>query len=195
MTCQIKKQVRHTVLARELDEDRFAISDFETDILHDFAMEGFAAIADEAHMVKHDDQTGIDAVSYNEQLELETDADEDEIIDKDDDESGETDVAVKEVTGESHRVGEKLSYDKTDLIVFSIDGLEDDIKRYTVVQQFIRMALINFVIMRWWLLKAQPDLASNSQALYDSSLEKVRFNSIRNLQRKDGSIPYSNALI
>ncbi len=171
-------------------EDDYAISGNEVQELHDSVMEGAALISNYASMVKHYTQTGIDALTYYEDLEIPTEAAT--YTDPDADVEGDetitspdgNEIMVGDIQNRQHSSGEKLSRSIGDLVLFSVDDLEDDQVRYTVVQQFIRQALIAFVLYKWFALNGVGEQAAVHYQEFERAAGDVRFSSVRNHRRR-----------
>lgn len=191
-----KERTFRKCLALKLDPDSYAISGHETGQLHLFALEGASKIANHASMIKYHSQTGIDALSFYQDLETPEDADS--YVDPDsetandetvEDPDGNT-ILVSDIAGREHESGEKLSKEIQDLIVFQIDDLEEDYNRYTVVQQFIKSALTNYILYKWWELMGQYNEAKVEMAAFMDMADDVRFNAVSTNKQKNVARPY-----
>lgn len=171
--------------------DDYAISDNELQEVCDSLMEGASQISNYASMVKNHTQSGIDALTFYQDLETPLDADSfvdpDTEVDYDEYITGPdgNTVLVTDIIGKEHETGEKLSKGIGDTVLFSVEGLEDDQNRYTVVQQFIREALIAFVLYKWFTLMGVSSQASIHSSEFDKMVQKVRFNAVNTHQRKN----------
>lgn len=180
---EIRRQSFIQVKAKpDMHEDDFAISEQEIPQIHSFAMDGCSEIANDAYLVKHYTDTGLDGITYYDEYE------NPETYDDDEDEQitgpNNTTIAIADIVNKAHDPGEKMDPEVPDYVVFSIDGLPDDQIRYTMVQQFIRRALINYVLREWWKLKGVMDWAAIRESDYQEALGKVRFNAINSARNK-----------
>ena len=79
---------------------------------------------------------------------------------------------------------------------FNVDGLDDNLPRKTVVQEFISTALMNFVLWKWWTMKINPkfpqikDWATAAMADYEEAVNNMNYNSINNHRKKPAKIKY-----
>lgn len=191
MYSEIQRQSFYQVKGKDgMHEDDYAISDQEIPQIHAFAMDGCAEIANDGDLVKHFKQTGLDAITYYPEYEDPDtyDTDEDDVItDPDGDE-----ISTTAITNREHFIGEKLDKDVPDYVVFNIQGLDDDQIRHTVVQQFIKRALVNYVLREWWKLKGMYDWAGIRDQDYQDALGKVRFNAITSAKNKSLRVKIRN---
>ena len=74
------------------------------------------------------------------------------------------------------KTGEKLTSSSGDTITFQIDDLNTDQTRYTVVQGFIRSALINYSLYKWYTLMGLGEDASVELAEFNVAVDRVRYN-------------------
>ena len=86
--------------------------------------------------------------------------------------------------------GEKLNRASGDIITFQIDDLNSDQTRYTVVQGFIRSALINYSLYKWYTLMGLGEDAGVELAEFNNSVERVRYNAVSNHRNKKISRKY-----
>lgn len=169
--------------ALELDPDVFVINENDYPDIHSFAMLGASLIADSSDMVKLASQTGIDALTI--------DIDEDTGQDiKEYPAADATTGLVPETMGKTHEDGEKMVPTLTDQVIFSIEGLDDTQKRYTVVQEFIKEAMIRFVLYKWYDQAGRLDLSRVEYQSYEEALKSVKYNSVRNHKAKSACKPY-----
>lgn len=182
----IKRRVAYHLSARkDLHFDDFGITEQETQELHDIVMDGCTHIADNCHMVKHVDQTGIDALTYYEILETKEDENGDGVITDPEDQE----ISTDSVTNTEHLPGQKLDPNTMTYQLFEIPGLVDEQLRYTVVQRFIRKAIISYALKEWWMIKSQYDWARIYEAQFENDLESVRYNTITSHNDKGKRIP------
>jgi hypothetical protein len=166
----------------DMHEDDFAISDQEIPQIHSFAMDACAEIANDADLVKHYTETGLDALTYYAEWE-----DPDTYDPNDTGEltsPNDQEISTDQIVNRQHNEGEKLDKGVPDYVIFSIQGLDDEQIRYTMVQQFIRRAIVNYVLREWWKLKGLYEWASVRDMDYQASMGKVRFNAITSAKNK-----------
>lgn len=170
--------------------DVYAISGNEYKLLFRFITAGAAKISNYASMVKHYTQTGIDALTYYEDLEKPEDADS--YVDPDstvaDDEyitgPDGNQVLLTEIMNKTHDTGEKLSALAGDTITFLITDFDGEQYRYTVIQQFIRDCLVEYALYEWWKHKGVQSQAAIHFNDYEKQAGNIRFNSVINHKRK-----------
>jgi len=186
---EIKEQCAHNLNSTSVgDWDRYVIGESDTNRVYQFVQEASADIANQAHMIKHRSQTGIDALTNYQELEYpELDASYDEEARTVTSPDGET-IELNDIPGRRHAAEQKLNpSDAPDTIeLFTVEGLEPENKtRYTVVQTFIKQAVVHYVLMKWWLMKIQPQLAESNQIMYENALGSLIHNSVHNQERKN----------
>jgi hypothetical protein len=174
--CQGMTEIKARAL--ELDPDVFAISVVVKNQIHSFAMEGASLIADNASIIRNSAQTGMDALTYKEE-------------DDEPDPPVENDYGdIIPPYGEDTDLNQKLVKKTQDLILFEIEDIETESNRYTVVQNFIKSALVHYILFKWYELVAKPELAAIEFVEYEKFTGKARFNSIRNQGRINEVRPY-----
>ena len=82
------------------------------------------------------------------------------------------------------KTGEKLTADAGDTITFQITDLNTDQTRYTIVQGFIRSALINYSLYKWYSLVGLGEEASLELAEFNVAKDRVRYNAVGNHRNK-----------
>lgn len=185
---EIQEQCAHNLDSTTYPEerwDRLSINESDQNRIWIFIEEASADIANNAHMIKHHEQTGLDALTYYEVLECPEDFDTDgdrEVTGPD-----QTPINLNDIPGRIHFEQQKLDASATmqQVSLFSVDGLEPTEKnRYTIVQTFIKQALVHYVLMKWWMMKMQPTLAESNQMMYNNALQNIIHNAIHNQKRK-----------
>jgi hypothetical protein len=189
----VKRQAQYAVRAlyskdQSFHPDDYAISENEYEQLHEFAMDAASTIANDTHRVKYMEQTGIDGLTYYQDLENPTEA-----VSYNDDIEGEetidtpdgTEILVGDISGKRFTKGEKLVAENQDTIEFVIFDDFDTARatpitktheRFTYVQTFITTAMTNYILMKWWMLCNIPQLAQSNQAQYNEAVSRIRMN-------------------
>jgi len=181
---QLKDVTHQALRGSGLSVEDYAISDNESQTVHRFMMRGMSHIANKTRRVKYYSQTGLDGISYYAVFEKPLDYDDANGNFTDPD--GNT-VAASAVYNllQVHETGEKLNVSAGDTLIMEIDGLPDDQMRYTVVQEFIIEAIVEYVLFKWWEMKGQQDRAGIHRRNYEKALVSTRFNSVSNSQAKN----------
>jgi hypothetical protein len=151
-----------------LQSDQLSICESDYSMLHVFAMEACAKIADAANYINSASETGLDALTH---YPTETDTEyENEIL-------SEVPQTVK-LKGESMDSGLK------DLVVFGIEEIEGrELIKYTVLQTYIKEAITHYILMKWYHTAGMYKDRNEENALYELALNKVTFNSVVNKKR------------
>lgn len=196
---------------KDIDPDDFMISENEHEDLFDFAMSGATEIADHTHMVKYQSQTGLDALTYYVDLEdpdgiddelgdeavsysdPDTDTDGDEtIVDPD----GQT-IEIEDInTLKIFLMGEKLVISQDTIELQNLEDPRDPSaspsfvrNRYTIVQNYIKEAMISYILYRWWDMVGMDNFAQKEYRHYIEARDNVRYNSVRNHEERKTRIP------
>lgn len=175
----------------------YAIQESDFDIVHEFAMEGTAELANDTHRIKYFTQTGIDALTNFSDLENPTEATsyldpDDEVVGDETitDPDGST-IKTIDISGAQFTPGEKLPFTDgdtaQDTIRFVLEDFPDptqgtpaqrDKNRYTVIQQFIKNALEYYILSKWYALHSLMDLSAINERQYENLKQKIRHNTI-----------------
>lgn len=201
----IKRRTFYKCKARNLDHDKYGISGEDTQVLYEFITEGAEIVANSANYIKFHTQSGYDALTYYSQYEkqdtdndgkfkFESDTDEDgDLINPDSVEIDNEDIMYQDDNSDNlgdRKTGEKLTADAGDTITFQITDLNTDQTRYTIVQGFIRSALINYSLYKWYSLVGLGEEASLELAEFNVAKDRVRYNAVGNHRNKKISRKY-----
>lgn len=141
--------------------------------LHHFLIRGTSEIADRANYVSCADETGLDAITA--QCPPEYCCSDD----------------LKEMPSFPKLKGELMDTSYTNQIIFNIPELQNiKLERHTIVQSYIKEAIISYLLAAWYELKAKPDLAVLYQSKFEKEVQKVKFNSVVNQKRLSSSRKY-----
>lgn len=209
----VKRRTYYKCKARDLDSDKYAISGEDTEVLYEFVTEAAEIIANKANYIKYHTESGYDAITYNTEYEMEDDDQDDKFeFEHDTDADGfmttpqtglssvqpNNTIKTKDVmyqddnspTIGDRKRGEKLTSTSGDIISFQIDDLLSSQRRYTVVQGFIRSALINYSLYKWYALMGLGDDAGVELAEFNLAVDRVRYNAVGNHRNKKISRKY-----
>lgn len=153
--------------ALTLDPNVFAITSVVKNQVHQFAMEGASLIANNAGIVRNSSQTGLDALTYEQTV------DEPDPIP-----TNEFDKEIP-VNGVCTDENQKLDSGLMDIVLFEIEDVDGEQNRYTMVQTFIKSAMIHYILFKWYKMMGRADLASIEYQEYEEFNGKVRFNAVR----------------
>ena len=201
----IKRRTFYKCKARNLDHDKYGISGEDTQVLYEFITEGDEIVANSANYIKFHTQSGYDALTYYSQYEkqdtdndgkfkFESDTDEDgDLTNPDSVEIDNEDIMYQDDNSDNlgdRKTGEKLTASAGDTITFQITDLNTDQTRYTIVQGFIRSALINYSLYKWYSLVGLGEEASLELAEFNVAKDRVRYNAVGNHRNKKISRKY-----
>lgn len=171
-----KNRTNIYAMAQGLDVNKFTINSNTMDLVHTFAIEGSGLIADKSSMVKSATQSGFDALTFDEELDDQEETDEDGL--------------VIDQMGENLSEGEKLTSGIMDLVLFEIEDVRSEWNRYTVVQNYIKTAMVHYILYKYYATLGMMDAAAINKVAYEENLENVKYNSVRNHERKKACKPY-----
>ena len=201
----IKRRTFYKCKARNLDHDKYGISGEDTQVLYEFITEGAEIVANSANYIKFHTQSGYYALTYYSQYEkqdtdndgkfkFESDTDEDgDLTNPDSVEIDNEDIMYQDDNSDNlgdRKTGEKLTASAGDTITFQITDLNTDQTRYTIVQGFIRSALINYSLYKWYSLVGLGEEASLELAEFNVAKDRVRYNAVGNHRNKKISRKY-----
>ena len=201
----IKRRTFYKCKARNLDHDKYGISGEDTQVLYEFITEGAEIVANSANYIKFHTQSGYDALTYYSQYEkqdtdndgkfkFESDTDEDgDLTNPDSVEIDNEDIMYQDDNSDNlgdRKTGEKLTASAGDTITFQITDLNTAQTRYTIVQGFIRSALINYSLYKWYSLVGLGEEASLELAEFNVAKDRVRYNAVGNHRNKKISRKY-----
>ena len=201
----IKRRTFYKCKARNLDHDKYGISGEDTQVLYEFITDGAEIVANSANYIKFHTQSGYDALTYYSQYEkqdtdndgkfkFESDTDEDgDLTNPDSVEIDNEDIMYQDDNSDNlgdRKTGEKLTASAGDTITFQITDLNTDQTRYTIVQGFIRSALINYSLYKWYSLVGLGEEASLELAEFNVAKDRVRYNAVGNHRNKKISRKY-----
>jgi hypothetical protein len=149
------------------DNQRIIICKDDYDLIHPWAMEAASMIADTCNYITDTTQTGLDAIS-NPHVGSTNPNDEKEIID----------LMINQ-----KQTGEYLSKEVMDSLQFNVDQLSDLTPlKYSVTQTYIRAAVIEYVLFKWYELNKITDAMAMADEEWAKWLNKLLSNSFNSLK-------------
>lgn len=149
------------------------ISADDYDQLFRFSDEAANLIANHANYITCSTQTGLEALTadFTEQ-----------------DPNPHDTVALEDLDERQKQTGELLDKGEMDILEFNIpelDNLKEDekIKRYNIVKGFIRSAILEYILYKWYSMTRVNDEAQKSLQEHEKFKDLVRFNSVTNRKR------------
>lgn len=148
---------------------RIVICEDDYEQLYKFSEEAANMIANNANYISCATETGLEALT----------ADFTEEEPNANDES-----TLEDLNERQKQTGELLVKGEMDTMTFNVDELEGmDIKRFTIIQGFIRSAILEYILYKWYSMCRINDEAQKALAEFDKFNKLVRFNSITNRKR------------
>ncbi|MEC7753776.1 MAG: hypothetical protein VYB44_07085 [Bacteroidota bacterium] len=147
------------------------VQDDREDVYPDIML-ACAKIADAANYVQNQDQNGLDALTRT----------SDGIYEG---------YTLDYVPEKEKMIGESLDPNTRDILVFSHPELENFTpNKYTIVQEYIKEAIVRFVLSRWYHMKNLKQYSIEEEELFEEALSEIKFNSVTNKKRKSVKLPY-----
>jgi hypothetical protein len=141
--------------------------------LHEFMVRGTSEIADRANYLNCDTETGLQAITAKCPTDYCCD----------------TDLTTLPETPKIN--GELLDTSISNFILFNIPELENvDLDRRSVVQSYLKEAIISYLLSEWYGLKAEPSMYQFYAGKFENEVQKVRFNSITNKKTRSSRRKY-----
>lgn len=139
-------------------------------VLHSFANTAASIIADNSNYITHTNQTGFEALTSSYTPNEPNLFDDNELIDLDEREK---------------QTGELLVKGEMDTLDFGITNTEGvDIKRYSIVQTYMRNAILEYILFKWYSDNRINDESRKAWDQFTTFKDHLRFNSIANIKRK-----------
>lgn len=148
---------------------KVVISDDDYEILYRFTEEAANLIANHANYITCSSQTGLEALTADFTEENPNPYDV---------------VALEDLNERQKQTGELLDKGEMDTLEFNISQIEDmDAKRYSIVKGFIRSAILEYILYKWYSMNRINDEAQKAFTEFEKFKDLVRFNSVTNRKR------------
>ncbi len=162
-------------MGNEMDQEIVICPD-DYAIVHAFANEAAVLLANAANYIQNASETGFEALTskYSEGE-----------INKFDE------LTLEELRTNEKQTGELLSKGAMDTLLFDIEEMEDKtLLKYTTTQTYIRSAIIEYILFKWFTVCKVYDAARDSFTEYEKFRDLLRFHSVTNIKRKKMGRPY-----
>ncbi len=158
------------------DNQRIIICADDYRLIHPWAMEASSLIADSCNYISNANQTGLEAISNPYSSGQTNPNDAKDILD---------------LTVNQKQTGEYLSKDEMDEIEFNVEQMFDlSPLKYTVIQTYIRAAIIEYVLFKWYELNRLTDSMAMKYRSFEDWVMKLRNNSLSNQKAIRTKKPY-----
>lgn len=174
--CRKRTSFHSRVYQSDLLDQEVVICEDDYDQLYKFSEEAANLIANNANYISCANQTGLEALTADFTEEEPNVNDE---------------IALEDLNERQKQTGELLVKGEMDTLDFNVEEIEGmDIKRFTIIQGFIRSAILEYILYKWYSVCRINDEAQKAYAEFDKFNTKVRFNSITNRKRVKKNRPY-----
>lgn len=151
--------------------DVIAIVEDDREDVYPDIMLACALIADAANYVQNQDQNGLDALTRI----------SDGIYEG---------YTLDYVPEKEKLIGESLDPDERDTLSFTVPELENFTpNKYTIVQTYIKEAIVRFVLSRWYHMKNKQQFSKEELELFEEAIGNLKFNSVTNKKRRSVKLP------
>lgn len=146
------------------------VEDNRKDVYPDIML-ACARIADAANYIQNQNQNGLDALTRT----------SDGIYEG---------YTLDYVPEKEKLIGESLDPDERDTLSFTVPELENFTpNKYTVVQEYIKEAIVRFVLSRWYEMKNMQQFSKEQFELFEDAIGNLKFNSVTNKKRRSVKLP------
>jgi len=175
-SCEQQTAYHSRIHKNDEDNQRIIICADDYSMIHAWANEAAALIADTANYITNTSETPFAAIT-NPFADGETNPnDEKEIID---------------LMANEKQTGEYLDNGEMDTLSFNVDQMEGFTPlKYTVTQTYIRGAIIEYVLFKWYELNKIPDAMALKKIQFDDWLGKILHNTFSSQKTIKTRKPY-----
>jgi hypothetical protein len=158
------------------EHQEIVICEDDYGLLFPWMMEAAVLIADACNYITSASQTPLDAISNPYPTE-------------DDPTNPYDELEVKKLTQAQKQTGELLSKAVMDELQFNVTGAQNQLD-YTITQQMIRAAIIEYLLYRWYELNKIMDAMQLKKHQFDFWLGQLQTNSLNNQKAIEVRKPY-----
>lgn len=160
--CEERTTYHSRIHKEDLQNQEIVICIDDYRLIHAFANEAASLIADAANYITDTNQTGIEALTANFTEESPNENDSKTIL---------------QLMNNEKQTGELLNKGAMDVMQFNVRQMEGFTPlKYTVTQTYIRSAMIEYILFKWYELNKINDAMKNAYDQYEKWLTKVRNN-------------------
>lgn len=171
---EIFKEAEHltSIKSRMIEDDALAqkiiISPDEYILLVSFMNDATSIIADAGSYVYTSEMSGLDSLTDRYTEENPNPNDEFELQD---------------LNWLQKKSGELLKDDQQPILIFSMPELEGSlVYKWTVVQTFIKGAILEYILHKWYRHNGLNEDAAMAYQMFEMWVDKIRFNSVSNIK-------------
>ena len=174
--CEEQTAYHSRMINNDEHHQRIIICADDYRLIHPWAMEASSLIADCCNYITNATQTGLDAISNPFGAGQTNPNDEKEPID----------LMVNQ-----KQTGEYLSKAVMDTLQFNVEQMTGMTPlKYTVTQTYIRAAIIEYVLFKWYELNRLTDSMSMKYKSFEDWVSKLQNNSLNNIKAIKTKKPY-----
>ena len=175
-SCEEQTAYHSRMINNNEDNQRIIICADDYRLIHPWAMEAATLIADSCNYITNTSQTGLEAISNPYGAGQTNPNDAEDILD---------------LTVDKKQTGEYLSKTAMDTLQFNVEqmvGLTP--LKYSVTQTYIRAAIIEYVLFKWYELNRLTDSMAMKYRSFEDWVLKLRNNSLSNQKAIRTKKPY-----
>lgn len=175
-SCEEQTAYHSRMINNNEDNQRIIICADDYRLIHPWAMEAATLIADSCNYITNTSQTGLEAISnpYGSGQTNPNDAED-----------------ILDLTADKKQTGEYLSKTAMDTLQFNVEqmvGLTP--LKYSVTQTYIRAAIIEYVLFKWYELNRLTDSMAMKYRSFEDWVNKLKNNSLSNQKAIRTKKPY-----
>lgn len=175
-SCEEQTAYHSRVINNNEEYLRIIICQDDYRLIHPWAMEAASLIADSCNYISNAGQTGLDAIS-NPYASGQTNPN---------DSKNPSDLMQNE-----KQTGEYLSKEELDEIEFNVEQMFNiSPLKYTVIQTYLRAAIIEYVLYKWYELNRIADSSAIKYQTFEEWVSKLENNSLNNQKAIKTRKPY-----
>ena len=174
--CEEESAYHSRMMNNNEDHQRIIICSDDYRLIHPWAMEAASIIADSCNYITNTSQTGLDAISnpYTEGDPNPNDGEE-----------------VIDLMVNQKQTGEYLSKAVMDTLEFNVEQMDGMTPiKYTVTQTYIRAAIIQYVLYKWYEVNRLTDSMAMKYQSFENWITKLGNNSLSNQKAIKTRKPY-----
>lgn len=164
-SCEHQTAIHSRIFNEDKSNQEIVICKDDYAIIHPWAMEAASLVADACNYITSTNQSGLDAITDRSTEQIPNPYNEKEILD---------------LTQTQKQTGERLNQGLMDILTFNVEQMEGMLPlKYTVTQTYIRSAIVEYVLFKWYELNKITDamrLKYEQFEFWKNELRTITFN-------------------
>lgn len=174
--CEEQTAYHSRMINNDEHHQRIIICEDDYNLIHPWAMEASSIIADSCNYITNTSQTGLEAISNPYESGETNPNDAQEVID----------LMINQ-----KQTGEYLIKADMDTLEFNVEQMDGVTPlKYSVTQSYIRAAIIEYVLYKWYELNRLTDSMAMKYNSFEQWINKLKNNSLNNQKTIKTRKPY-----